>query len=112
DSFGELTSGIDGRGVSIPDSFHDPNNPNTDPAPVVSANGSAASYTHTMAYNTQGDQTSSSTPSITTTLHGVTTTGVVTSSSTPDGDGEVTASTSANGDVSTASYDHLGRVIG
>ena len=56
DSYGNLTSVVDGRGVSVPDTT------SLASAPSVSANGSAASYTHSWTYSTQGDQTSSSTP--------------------------------------------------
>jgi len=105
DAYGERTSATDGRGVNATNG-------------VVTPNGQASAYTSHMGYDTQGDLTSESTPPITVTLGGVTTTAsAVTTSYTYDGDGNRQTQVSANGNASGAprsyttsyGYDHLGR---
>lgn len=97
DQYGERTSTIDGRGVSVTNG-------------AVTPNGQANAYTSHQGYDTQGDLTSVSTPPITTTLNGVTTTAsAVTTSDTYDGDGNRQTMVSANGNTTTYGYDHLGR---
>ncbi|MDQ2830575.1 MAG: SBBP repeat-containing protein, partial [Chloroflexota bacterium] len=97
DAYGERTSATDGRGVNA-----------TNGAPML--NGQASAYTSHMGYDPQGDLTSESTPPITTTLGGVTTTAsAVTTSYTYDGDGNRQTLVSANGNTTSYGYDHLGR---
>jgi len=97
DAYGERTSTTDGRGVSVTNG-------------AVAPNGQASAYTSHMGYDAQGDLTSASTPPITTTLNGVTTTAsAVTTSDTYDGDGNRQTMVSANGNTTTYGYDHLGR---
>ncbi len=111
DQYGERTSTIDGRGV-VPSSLRTtsatgsvvPPTPQLDPV-------QAPLYTRTYAYTLKGDLQSESTPPITTTLNGVTTTGPVTTTYGYDGDGNQTGVTSANGNTTTTSYDHLGRQV-
>ena len=101
DAYGELIKSTDGRGVDA-----------TGDGVAALDSTTAISYTGAYTYDAQGDQTSASTPPITTTL-GVTThanTPVVTTS-TYDGDGNEVTSTSANGNTSMSSYDHLGRLV-
>ncbi len=99
DAYGQVTSTTDGRGVS------------------VDANGNATlvdpggQYTSRTNYDAQGDQTSSSTPPITTTLNGITTTAPVSSVTAYDADGNPTLRVDANGNQTTTTYDHLGRPI-
>jgi len=109
DQYGQRTSTIDGRGV-VPSSLRTtsadgsvvPPTPQLDPV-------QAPLYTHTDAYTLKGDLQSESTPPLTTTLNGVTTSGPVTTQYGDDGDGHQTSATSANGNTTTTSYDHLGR---
>ena len=111
DPYGEPTSAIDGRGVSVPDTS------STNTAPGVTANGSAASYTHSSTYTSYGDKTSASTPPITTTRGGTTSTGPAITQYTYDGDGNQITMQSANNynaadptaNATTYGYDHLGR---
>jgi len=99
DAYGQVTSTTDGRGVS------------------VDANGNATlvdpggQYTSRTNYDAQGDQTSSSTPPITTTLNGLTTTAPVSGVTAYDADGNPTLQVDANGAQTTTTYDHLGRPI-
>jgi len=72
DNAGEMIGGIDGRGVTVPDTN------STNVPPGVTANGSAATYTHSSTFNYLGDRTSSSTPPIATTKGGTTSTGPAT----------------------------------
>ena len=83
DDVGEMISGIDGRGVTVPDTT------STNAAPGVAANGSAASYTHSWGYNFNGDRTTSSTPPIATSQGGGTTTGPAITQYSYDGDGDL-----------------------
>jgi len=76
---------------------------------VASVNGQASVYTSHKGYDAQGDLTSASTPPITTTLNGTTTTAPVTTSESYDGDGNRTAATAANRASTLYNYDHLGR---
>ncbi len=110
DSYGERTGTIDGRGF-VPSSLRTtsadgsvvPPTPQLDPV-------QAPLYTRGYTYPLQGDLHSESTPPITTTLNGVTTTGPVTTTYGYDGDGHQTGVTTANGNTTTTtSYDHLGR---
>ncbi len=66
-------------------------------------------YTRGYAYILKGDLQSESTPPLTTTLNGVTTSGPVTTTYGYDGDGHQTGATSANGNTTTTAFDHLGR---
>jgi len=75
----------------------------------VTVRGDASQYTHTYGYDAQGDQTSESTPPMTTTLNGSTTTAPVTTTEGYDGDGNRVSTISANGNTTTLAYDHLGR---
>jgi len=99
DAYGQVTSTTDGRGVS------------------VDANGNATladpggQYTSRTNYDAQGDRTSSSTPPITTTLNGITTTAPVSSVTAYDADGNPTLQVDANGAQTTTTDDHLGRPI-
>jgi len=80
--------------------------------PTVTLDPTTASqYTRTYGYDPQGDQTMSSTPPITTTLNGITTTAPVTTTDGYDGDGNRTSTLSANGNTTAMSYDHLGRQV-
>jgi len=100
DPYGELTTVTDGRGVSVSGSG------------VASLTSQASLYTRHLGYDSMGDQTSASTPPITTTLNGVTTTtSAVTTSDTYDLDGNQLTAVSANGATTTTGYDHLGRQI-
>jgi len=105
DAYGERTSTTDGRGVNAANG-----------APTL--NGQANAYTSHMGYSPQGDLASESTPPLTTTLNGVTTTAsAVTTTYTYDGDGNRQTMVSANGNASASpasyttsyGYDHLGR---
>ncbi len=99
DAYGQMTSTTDGRGVS------------------VDANGNATladpggQYTGRTNYDAQGDRTSSSTPPITTTLNGITTTAPVSSVTAYDADGNPTLQVDANGAQTTTTDDHLSRPI-
>jgi len=98
DAYGERTSVTDGRGVSV------------DANGTATLNDPSGQYTSHTGYDAQGDQTSSSTPPITTTLNGVAQASApVTTTSGYDGDGNRTSATSANGNTTTYAYDHLGR---
>ncbi len=102
DAYGERVVEIDGRGLDV----------TGDATPTVTlAPNTASSYTARYGYDAQGDQTSASTPPITTTLNGITTTAPVTTTQGYDGDGNQTAVASANGNTTTSAYDHLGRQI-
>ncbi len=68
-------------------------------------------YTRRMAYDAQGDQTSSSAPPLTTTLNGDTGTLPVVTLDAYDADGHRTAATSANRSSTLDAYDHLGRQV-
>jgi len=111
DAYGEPTSAVDGRGVAVPDTS------STNTAPSVTANGSAASYTHSSTYNSYGDQTSASTPPITTAKGGTASTGPAITQYTYDGDGNQITMQSANNynaadpttNATIYGYDHLGR---
>jgi len=85
DPYGEQTSATEGRGVTV------------SAAGIVTPNGVAANYTRHTGYDPQGDQISASTPSITTTLNGSTTTAPVTTTMGYDADGNRISATSANG---------------
>ncbi len=101
DAYGEHITEIDGRGLDV----------TGDATPTVTLDPTTAiSYTSHMAYDAQGDQTSESTPPITTTLNG-NTTALVTTTQRYDGDGNQISNTSANGNTTTDAYDHLGRPI-
>ena len=78
---------------------------------VASVNGQASVYTSHLGYDAQGDLTSASTPPITTTLNGTTTTAPVMTTYTDDGDGNQLTAVSANGATTMDAYDHLGRQI-
>jgi len=99
DQYGERIATTDGRGVNVDQSG----------APTL--NSQAGAYTSRLGYDMQGDQTSASTPPITTTLNGITTTAPITTSEGYDGDGNRVSSVSANGATTTYAYDHLGRPI-
>jgi len=111
DSYGERTSTVDGRGF-VPSSLRTtsadgsvvPPTPQLDPV-------QAPLYTRTDSYTPQGDLHSESTPPITTTLNGITTSGPVTTTYGYDGDGNQTGVTSANGNTTTTAFDHLGRQV-
>jgi len=110
DSYGEQTSQIDGRGLTVPDTT-------SLVVPTISPNAQAANYTHSWTYTSQGDVQTDSTPPITTTLNGTTSTGQRTTQYTYDGDGDQRTMQSANnynaGDPTTNAtiygYDRLGR---
>jgi len=97
DQYGEVISMVDGRGVSVSANG------------TATLNNSAALYTQRMGYDAQGDQTSASTPPITTTLPGGTTQAStpVTTTYSFDGDGDKAGVTSANGNAIASAYDHL-----
>jgi len=83
-----------------------------DATPTVTLDPTAASsYTARYGYDAQGDQTSVSTPPVTTTLNGITTTAPVTTTQGYDGDGNQTTTVSANGNTTTMAYDHLRRQV-
>ena len=105
DPYGEPTSQIDGRGVTVPDTT------GTTTAPSVTANGSAASYTHGWTYAPQGDKQTSATPPITTTLNGTTSTTPATTTYGYDGDGNPTSERSPNGNSTQHVYNRLDRLI-
>jgi len=110
DAYGERVTATDGRGVDVADTH----NTTADPqgiTPTVQLNASAGSYTRQWGYDAQGDQTSASTPPITTLQQGDPTTAPVTTLSAYDDDGALTAATSANGATTTDAYDHLGRQV-
>jgi len=69
----------------------------------------SCAYTSQLGYNAPGDLIAESTPPLTTTLNGVTTTAPATTSYTYDGDGNRQTMVSANGNTTSYSYDHLGR---
>jgi YD repeat-containing protein len=98
---GEITATIHGRGVTS----------TVDGA--VSVLPSAGLYTRHYGYNGSGDQTSESTPPITTTsVRGTLLANLpVTSTDGDDGDGNRTSLTSPNGYTTTYRYDHLGRLV-
>ncbi len=100
DQYGERVATTNGRGVSVDTkgnaTLADPNQ----------------AYTRHTAYDAQGDQTSSSAPPLTTTLNGYTGTLPVVTLAAYDADGNRTASTSANRNSVTYSYDHLGQQVG
>ncbi len=111
DPYGERTSTVDGRGF-VPSSLRTtsadgsvvPPTPQLDPV-------QAPLYTRGYAYTLKGDLQSESTPPLTTTLNGVTTSGPVTTTYGYDGDGHQTGVTTANGATTTTAYDHLGRQV-
>ncbi|MDQ2829659.1 MAG: hypothetical protein M3Y74_11485, partial [Chloroflexota bacterium] len=110
DAYGERVAATDGRGVDVADTH----NTTPDPqgiTPTVQRNASAGSYTHQWGYDAQGDQTSASTPPITTLQQGNPTTAPVTTTTSYDTDGDPTSTTSANGATTGSAYDHLGRQI-
>jgi len=89
DSYGEQTSQIDGRGLTVPDTT-------SLTAPTITPNAQAANYTHSWTYTSQGDTQTSSTPPITTTLNGTTSTGQRITQYTYDGDGDLRFGQSPN----------------
>jgi len=99
DQYGERTSATDGRGVSV------------DTSGKATLNGQASAYTGHLGYDAQGDLISESTPPITTTLNGLTTTAPVTTTDGYDGDGNRVSATTPNGNTTTYTYDHLGRPV-
>ncbi len=100
DAYGQLTSVVDGRGLSVNSSG------------VATFNSQAASYTRAMTYDTQGDQTAAGTAPITTTLNGVLTANApVTTTYGYDGDGDQTNVTTPNGNSTGTAYDHLARPV-
>jgi len=99
DAYGERIATTDGRGVAVDANGH---------ATLADPGGL---YTRHAGYDTQGDLTSESTPPLTTTLNGITTTAPVTTSYTYDGDGNRQTLASANGGTTTYAYDHLGRRV-
>ncbi len=111
DAYGERVAATDGRGVDVADTH----NTTPDPqgiTPTVQLDPSAGSYTQQWSYDAQGDQTSASTPPLTTLqLDGTPTTAPVTTSSSYDADGNSTSTTSANGNTTTYAYDQLGRQV-
>jgi len=110
DAYGERVAATDGRGVDVADTH----NTTADPqgiTPTVQLNASAGSYTRQWGYDAQGDQTSASTPPITTLQQGDPTTAPVTTTTSYDTDGDPTSTTSANGNTTGSAYDHLGRQV-
>jgi len=97
DQYGERTATTDGRGVSV------------DANGTATLNDPSGQYTSHTGYDAQGDQTTASTPPITTTLNGITTTAPVTTTYGYDGDGNRQTMVSANRNTTTYAYDHLGR---
>jgi len=110
DAYGERVAATDGRGVDVADTH----NTTPDPqgiTPTAQLNASADSYTRQWGYDAQGDQTSASTPPITTLQQGNPTTAPVTTTTSYDADGDLASTTSANGNTASSAYDHLGRQI-
>jgi len=110
DAYGERIAATDGRGVDVTDTH----NTTPDPqgiTPAVQLDPAAASYTRQWGYDARGDQTSASTPPITTLQQGAPTTAPVTTTTGYDADGNPITTTSANGATATYAYDHLGRQI-
>ena len=99
DPYGEQTSTTEGRGVTV------------SAAGIVTPNNDAASYTRHSGDDPQGDGTSQSTPPLTTTLNGSTTTAPVTTTTGYDADGDRTSATAANGATTIYADDHLGRQV-
>ncbi len=99
DSFGEATGTTDGRGVS------------EDPNGIATLQDPGGLYTSRTTYNAWGDQASASTPPITTTVSGITTTAPATTTNRDDADGNQTSMTLPNGNTTAYTYDHLGRQV-
>jgi len=104
DSHGELTSYIDGRGVLVP-------TPAPGVTPTAGLSPTAALATWTWGYSTTGDLTSASTPPITTTLGSQYRPDLAaTTLFTPDLDGIPLYQTSPNGATAVFAHDNLGRL--
>ncbi len=111
DLYGERTASIDGRGLDVATTQGAAGTAGASP-PAVTPNSVAGQYTRTYGYDAQGDQTTESTPPITTSLTtGATSSGPVTTTTGYDGDGNQTSAVSANGNTTTMGYDHLGRQV-
>ena len=105
DSYGELSGSVDGRGITVANTTTYTANPG------VAVTCAGNTYDHSYTYTASGDQHTSVTPSITTTLNGVPSTGPVTTTFSYDGDGDQTAVQSPNGPTTSYGYDHLGRQV-
>ena len=110
DSFGELTSAINGRGVRAPDTT------TLTAPPAVTGNDGGFFYTTGWGYDAYGNATSRTSPQISTTLNGATSTArVVTGYAYNDDDGLAAVTTPNNQGTAARDrtldyyYDHLGR---
>ncbi len=101
DTHGQRISAIDPRGVTVLPTIGGS-------APTAQPNAAALSYTSAYTYSAQGDLVAASTPPLTTTAGA---NAPVTTSDTPDADGNIVAVTSPNGNITADAYDHLGRPV-
>src|SRR6185437_5794268 len=102
DQYGEPVKSIDGRGIAIANTATTTTAPATAPTAATACQaGQAMTYARIMIYDPAGDRQSSSSPAITTTLSGITSTGPVTTTYGYDGDGDQTSAVSPNGQATS-----------
>jgi len=98
DPSGEVTGVVDGNGVDV------------SAAGVATLDSAAISHTATYTYTPAGDLAVANTPPIVTVQGGVTATAPTATTYGYDADGNRTATLSPNGNLTSYTYDHLGRL--